>query len=520
MAKFIILKNGNNQELYPVTHKSVIIGYEEQVQPDWEQDDNTAKDYIKNKPNFDAQEQSDWNEDDSSKASYIKNKPTVGHIIVTIANSAGTLSQEDFDLLSGNNCIVLYGNNYYYKSYESSIDIEYRRLDSVKTVNQISDYYLNITKSNRGYTFSSNVDTRKKVEPNAATEPGTAAILNTLVIGDQEFIIPSSGSGITDAPSDGEQYVRKDGAWVKLDTVPIVNSLIKINLNTDTGASLPNGITVSVKKSSDDSILHTLTWQGSELECYVPGGENFYVVYGAATNFKAPANSVHSAVAGLTQNVLATYKYNVPGVYIRYTDGTLSAYNSLTNGKTPLAVALITANVRLMIHNDEAELFWGQNYVNNSFNPIVADGNLDFAGKAKTQALIEGNFGVNDTLHCAGWAASRTFIDGSHGYLPAAGELKEIFDNFANINTALGLLNGTALKSKNISDPTTDFPYYYGSSSESDAYNTIAQNGIWCLDRTKTLGSQVYSVSLTKVCTYDDINDEDAKFYTRSVIDF
>ena len=67
-----------------------------QIQSDWNQSDNTALDYIKNKPNLatvatsgdyddltnkptipDAPVQSDWNESDSTSLAYIQNKPTI-----------------------------------------------------------------------------------------------------------------------------------------------------------------------------------------------------------------------------------------------------------------------------------------------------------------------------------------------------------------------------------------------------------------------------------------------------------
>ena len=49
-----------------------------QIQSDWEQSDNSKKDYIKNKPTIPAaQIQSDWNEADNTKADYIKNKPSI-----------------------------------------------------------------------------------------------------------------------------------------------------------------------------------------------------------------------------------------------------------------------------------------------------------------------------------------------------------------------------------------------------------------------------------------------------------
>ena len=49
-----------------------------QIQSDWNQTDNTSKDYIKNKPTIPAaQIQSDWNQVDNSAKDFIKNKPTI-----------------------------------------------------------------------------------------------------------------------------------------------------------------------------------------------------------------------------------------------------------------------------------------------------------------------------------------------------------------------------------------------------------------------------------------------------------
>lgn len=49
-----------------------------QIQSDWNQADNTKKDYIKNKPSIPAsQVQSDWNQSDNTAVDYIKNKPTI-----------------------------------------------------------------------------------------------------------------------------------------------------------------------------------------------------------------------------------------------------------------------------------------------------------------------------------------------------------------------------------------------------------------------------------------------------------
>ena len=71
------VKDSNGNEL-PITDKGVQLPAipAAQIQSDWEQSDNTAKDYIKNKPSIPAaQVQADWNESDNTKEDYIKNKP-------------------------------------------------------------------------------------------------------------------------------------------------------------------------------------------------------------------------------------------------------------------------------------------------------------------------------------------------------------------------------------------------------------------------------------------------------------
>ena len=50
----------------------------EQIQADWNQTDNTAKDYIKNKPEIPSEQvQADWNQTDNTAKDFIKNKPEI-----------------------------------------------------------------------------------------------------------------------------------------------------------------------------------------------------------------------------------------------------------------------------------------------------------------------------------------------------------------------------------------------------------------------------------------------------------
>ena len=71
-----------------------------QIQSDWNQSDNTKKDYIKNKPSIPAaQVQSDWNESNTSSKAYIANKPTIPDVSgkENTSNKVTSLSAQSTD---------------------------------------------------------------------------------------------------------------------------------------------------------------------------------------------------------------------------------------------------------------------------------------------------------------------------------------------------------------------------------------------------------------------------------------
>lgn len=62
-----------------------------QVQADWNQSDDAAVDFIKNKPSIPAaQIQSDWNQSDDTKLDFIKNKPSVPDAVVANPSDEAT----------------------------------------------------------------------------------------------------------------------------------------------------------------------------------------------------------------------------------------------------------------------------------------------------------------------------------------------------------------------------------------------------------------------------------------------
>ena len=68
------LSSNDFSDAYKTKLDGIATGAEVNVQSDWSQADNTADDYIKNKPTI---AQSDWNQADNTQIDYIKNKPTI-----------------------------------------------------------------------------------------------------------------------------------------------------------------------------------------------------------------------------------------------------------------------------------------------------------------------------------------------------------------------------------------------------------------------------------------------------------
>lgn len=158
------------------------------------------------------------------------------------------------------------------------------------------------------------------------------------------------------------------------------------------------------------------------------------------------------------------------GVYIMTASGSIVAPTITDN--TALGVVLITDNQRIIIPKADATdgtnttLYWGKNLrgkdvagITEATDKSVAK--TDFNGKANTDAIIAayGQHSVYmDSRDMCKVLASYTEGDFTDWYVPALGQLYEIYNNKADINTALQNIGGTAFESSG-----------YWSSSENNA---------------------------------------------------
>jgi len=170
-----------------------------------------------------------------------------------------------------------------------------------------------------------------------------------------------------------------------------------------------------------------------------------------------------SGVTGsLTLAPYDPWKNIANGVYAVTATGELIAYNDAAVDATCLGVALITDNQRIMIEKTQSydatntTFYWSTNLYGKNVAGITetTDENVakaDFNGKDHTAAIIaaytEHSVAMDARDMCS---VLQTFNDGENNggftdwYIPAAGQLYEIYTNKTNINAALTAMSSTA----------------------------------------------------------------------------
>ena len=171
------------------------------------------------------------------------------------------------------------------------------------------------------------------------------------------------------------------------------------------------------------------------------------------------------------------------GVYAVTATGEPIDYNDAAVDATCLGVALITDNQRIMIEkmgeantewNNNTKLYWGYNLYGKDVAGITETtdktvAKADFSGKEHTNAIIaaytEHSVAMDARDMCS---VLQTFNDGENNggftdwYIPAAGQLYEIYTNKTNINAALTAMSSTAF-SGNSYWSSSEYNSYYGS---------------------------------------------------------
>lgn len=257
---------------------------------------------------------------------------------------------------------------------------------------------------------------------------------------------------VEEAPTDGKEYVRKNGGWVDLglgdlsSVVDLANGeIVTVNLTNNQNADISySGAVVHVVYDSED---HTYSVSGSSVVFVVPNGRTYTVSVsgGIYTSSESQTYTAGSASRDITIEVTIN-----TGVYIQDTDGNL--YTSDTwdtaNNDNANGVAVILSTCRFVIvPNVNSTAKWAStaNVNLTAINKTTTNtAKADYNGKSNTATML-----TNTNCKASGCAAyvcaNTTSKRGKKGYLGAVGEMYAIYQNRATINTLLTLIGGTSI---------------------------------------------------------------------------
>lgn len=167
-------------------------------------------------------------------------------------------------------------------------------------------------------------------------------------------------------------------------------------------------------------------------------------------NLSATKNDGTTITATKTVNVAVLFL----GVGIKHTNGNIYSASEWTAGtfsaSDALGVAISDGTNGLLLNKAQgSSLKWSSNttdVVPDCYTTTVeAEANVDFAGKANTDAIIAAKSTISGfTCPAADWC--RALTDGGlEWYLPAGGEALLIMSNETAVNECLNLIGGTAL---------------------------------------------------------------------------
>lgn len=177
----------------------------------------------------------------------------------------------------------------------------------------------------------------------------------------------------------------------------------------------------------------------------IPFGKTYDIVASARAGFNTPKKQSFTA-SQATRGVSVIYTKISLGVFILSTDGSLYSANEWNkpNGYA-VGVAVLTNNCKFVIAPDGRALSnWsvGSNAliagVTATTDKSIAE--KDYKGVQNTANIIS-KYGTSNT-YAGKVCSSYTFRNGKNGYLGAAGEWKEVYNNKTEINACLSKIGG------------------------------------------------------------------------------
>ena len=291
----------------------------------------------------------------------------------------------------------------------------------------------------------------------------------------------SIADGIVVNDGDGTKYLADDGVYkevitdlsqyyTKEETDVLITSkqyATKDELNTH--ATEAREYTDTVITNLVNAAPDTLDTLGELAQAILDNEDVVELLESSVTNKldKTEAEQTYAT----KEDVTITTPMDVPnGVYVVTSSGELVDKSAAT--PDCIGVAFISDNQKVMIskanatYSSNTTLYWGNNLYQKDVAGITNISSqdaakADFGGKTNTEAIIAAygqhsvDMGNRDICKVLSTYAEGGFTD---WYVPAAGQLYEMYTNKTDINAALANIGGTAFASG-----------YYWSSSEYDA---------------------------------------------------
>ena len=177
----------------------------------------------------------------------------------------------------------------------------------------------------------------------------------------------------------------------------------------------------------------------------IPFGKAYDIVASTRAGFETP-DKLSFTASQAERNVSLVYKKMTLGVFILGTDGSLYSKSELNQpNSSAVGVAVLTNNCKFVIAPDGRALSnWsvGSNEliagVTTTSKKSAAE--KDYKGVQNTANIIS-KYGTSNT-YAGKVCSSYTFRNGKNGYLGAAGEWKEVYNNKTEIDACLSKIGG------------------------------------------------------------------------------
>lgn len=332
--------------------------------------------------------------------------------------------------------------------YGVSYTITFSAVSGYRTPTQISDTANSGTKTH-SVSYDATRVTVNITSNHGTTDIGSAraTINGTQYSNGQTLLVPTGSSAqatfnsITGYKTPNAQTISTSGATATV-TGTYQSEWVTVNVS-----GISSGFTITI--SGGFSASQTSASQTHK----IPYGTSYTVSASNVNGYTAPSNQQFTAGSN-TRTVTMTYAEIVNGVFIYDNTGGLTSYSSwnTSNNSKAVGVAVITDNTRMCVKkgvNAKNSIAWSDQLYGTDVPGVNNNSNeTDYEGQSNTDAIRSAATNENSSNNAAHYCYSQTItVNGRtiHGYLPASGELKDLYNNKSGVESSLALIGNTTI---------------------------------------------------------------------------